>query len=266
MRTLALVLAAVLGTGCIVTDDDPEVGLVNLYWEFIRNAPAQQAGFIVYDGDPWTGTVTGACPQSGVDAVRIDSGVGRIDVNCQEFNPQDGVSVQGVSIGGLREGPQTIRVTGYRGDLVVYTSTVQVNVIANSAVEAFASVEPVSAEIDLFADFSDVTSGGAELPLADCATAGLPNVAFVVADVFGTVIVDGEVGCSDPLPAIVALETLDLDDYVVRMQGIETIGPNAGLLTFDSCSVDLAHFGPQTGIDGFVAVLLAGPGAPVCAN
>jgi len=263
MRTLALALAAVLGTGCIIDADDDgfvRTGSVNLYWEFIRNAPAQPTGAVLYDGDPWTGTATGACPQSAVEAVRVDSAAGTIDVNCQEWNPADGVSVQGLTIAGLPTGTQNVRLRGYRGDFVVYDSTVSVGVVANGVVDAFASVEATFAPFELY---GDLAYGAGPTYYADCGAAGNPNIAFALYDSYGTLVDDGVVGCSGGLPAIVYVTPLDLDNYTARLQGIATSGPSSGQVVFDSCGVDFDHFGAQTGVDGVLVDLLTQP-VPLC--
>jgi hypothetical protein len=267
MRTLAVALAAAaLGTGCIVdTDDDYDyvpvrTGQVNLYWEFIRNAPAQPGGAVVYDGEPWIGTATGACPQSAVEAVRVDSAAGLIDVNCQEWNPADGVSVQGITIAGLPEGSQTVRVRGYRGDAVVYDSAVQLTVVRDAVVEVFAPVEAVSAPFELY---GDLAFGDPAAYYLDCTEAGFPNLTFALYDSLGTLVDDGEVGCSDPLPAVVHVTSLDLDGYTARLQGIATTGPAAGQVVFDSCGVEFDHFGESTGAAGVVVDLFTQP-VPIC--
>jgi hypothetical protein len=269
MRSLALALCvAVLGTGCIIHDDDDDdgyyygsVGDVNVYWEFIRNAPAQTNGYVVYDAS-LTGTATGACPDSAVEWVRVTSTAGTYDADCQTWNAADGVSVQGITIGNLPEGTQTVRVRGYRGSVVVHDSSVTVDVFASDVVDAVVSVEPVQASAELYADLAWGTTTPPSY-YASCADAGYPNVSYALYDGFGTLVAEDLVGCEDPLPTFVYGDQLDLDNYTVRMQGIATSGASTGQVVFDSCGVDFDHFSTQTGTNGVAVNLLTNP-VPSC--
>jgi len=265
MRSLALALvASVLGTGCIIHSDDDTtyvpppgpVGDAIVYWEFIRNAPAQTGGFVTYDAS-LTGTRTGSCPQSSVEAVRVNSAAGQVDVNCQEWNAAEGASIQGIVVGNLAEGSQSIRVRGYRGAYVVYDSTVSVNVVGNTQVPVYVSTEAVMADVELYAYLA---YGNPITDYPTCGDAGNPNISYALYDSFGTLVDDGLVGCSNPLPAFVYGAPLDLDNYTVRMQGFTT---SPTVPVFDSCGIGFDHFGTQIGVDGIPVDLLTLP-VPTC--
>jgi hypothetical protein len=110
MKRLALVLAAaVLGTGCIVVDDDPRraPGAVNLYWEFVRTKVDLTT--VLYDpyDDPGVAPGTGPCSTSGVDVVRIEGlHTGPLDVDCRYQG------VQGVNVFDLLAGTYPVTVSG----------------------------------------------------------------------------------------------------------------------------------------------------------
>lgn len=259
MRRLALTLAtAVLSSGCIIGDDDDDhlpppsgVGSVIVYWDFLRNAPAQPQGAVLYDAD-LVGPGTGPCAQSAVEVVTIDvGGAPQFVVDCVYQG------VQGATLDLLPTGPQAARVRGWRGDFVVYDSTVTLDVFQDQVTEQpLVDVEGVRAPIDLFGDLA----AGATF-YASCAEADVPNISFTLWDSFGTLIDDGVAGCSDPLPAPVFAGDLDLDNYTVRMEGTATQGPNLGDVVFDSCNQVFDHFDAQIGTGG-VAVTLQTP--PAC--
>ncbi len=260
MKRLAFVLtAAVLGTGCIVATDD--TGSVNLYWDFIRNAPAQPDGIIVYDESD-VGSPDGRCDESGVDFVTVDSPAGQVSVPCVF------AGVEGVGLDGIVEGTRTFRVRGWRtiglSDVVVYDRTFGLAVVGSATTNHFLDVSAVSAPLDLFAFLAFGPPPGTGYPSCAAATpagsASPPNLRFEVRDFFGTLVDQGTAACAGALPAAVFAGDLDLDDYKVRMQGLRV---EDAALVFDSCSVDLAHFAAQTGASGLAPTLFTNP-VPTC--
>ncbi len=252
MKRLAFVLAAaVLGTGCHSTRTAPAVGSVNLYWDFDRTAPAQAGGFITYDAYPG-GTVSGRCTQSAVDFVTVDAPGAAVSVSCVY------AGVQGVGVDGVDAGTQPFRVRGWRHvsgtDVVVYDSTFNLSVPVASVQDHIVHVPGVAATLDVFGDLAYGASPGTLYP--DCASAGSPNLYVAIRDAFGTLIDDNTAGCSDPLPAPAFSALLDLDDYQVRVQGLQ-LGTNA--LVFDSCSASWPHFGTQTAAGGLTLVARTNP-------
>ena len=115
MKRLALTLAtAVLASGCIIGDDDDDhfvgVGSAIVYWDFIRNAPAQGGtGTVLYDVEP-RGRRDRSCVQSGVEVVTIDvAGLQQFVVDCVYQG------VQGATLDGLPAGSLSARIRGWRG-------------------------------------------------------------------------------------------------------------------------------------------------------
>lgn len=261
-RAAALALAAAfLGTGCFVGHDD-DVGTVNLYWDFVRSAPAQGDGVIVYDDDdgelesPNPGNpFTGICEESAVEAVTIESPAGRelATVDCV-FGGVEGVSLDVI------EGNRPFRFIGWRGAYAVYDRTVSLAVRGNAVTDHFVDLNGVSQPLDLFADLATGAPPNEDLYL-DCAAAGSPTLEFEVRDgFFGELVLEGAAGCADALPAPVFVGDLELDNFDVRMRGIRT---SDGAVVFDSCPVALDHFTAQTGEQGFAALLLTNP-VPSC--
>lgn len=261
MRTLALTAAlatALTGTGCFISSNPPApVGDVFLYWAFQRAAPAQPDGVIVYDANYAAVSPAGVCPESDVDTVRVESGPRWFDIACTGLS--DGSYVQGAVLVDLPAGWNDVTLTGYRGGVASYRSTVQVNVPADSYTSQYVDIAGLAAPLEAFAylSYQVPAPGGSYLT---CAEASSPNLSIFIYDVvFGLLVDSFQAGCSDPLPAFAYSETLDLDDYDVRMQG-RTPG---GTLVFDSCTVPLAHFGSQVGASGFTATLFTSP-VPTC--
>jgi len=261
MRRLALTLAtAVLASGCIIGDDDDDdhfvgAGSVIVYWDFIRNAPAQQGGAVRYDSS-LEGVGTGLCAQSGVEVVTIDvGGLPQFAVDCVYQG------VQGATLDGLPSGAQPARIQGWRGSVVVHDTTVTLQVFDGQVTDqGVIDVEPVRARLDLF---GDLAFGQAPTLYASCAEAENPDISYELFDGYGTRIDAAVVGCSGALPAPVFTGDLDLDNYTVRMQGIGTRAPFVGQVVFDSCTLAFDHFGPGIEDAGVFVTLLTQP-VPVC--
>jgi hypothetical protein len=260
-RIAAALAVAVLGSGCIINTTDNGEGSVNLYWDFVRNAPAQPGGYVVYDAD-LIGSGNSSCPESGVEVVEVRSPTGTISVSCTYGG------VQGLTFDNVREGTQSFRVRGWRSvggtDRLVFEHTVVANVLGGSTIDVFADVEPVRADIDLVAYFSY----GPGQYYATCNEALNPVVAYDLFDSLGTLIDSaGNVPCgpgASAFPLTVILDTLDLDTYSIRLKGY-TGAPQ--VRTFDSCTSNALkylafdHFATHTGA-GAIEVDLFTP--PAC--
>lgn len=266
MRRLALLLAAsVLGTGCIVTSDDPiPLGSVIINWDFARYAPAQTAdtehasadGWIYYD-EVGQGAPNSICPESDVDTVGIvPPGGAEIQVACRYLN-----GVQGITIDNVPEGVRRFRLLGYRGGRVVYDDTFDLEV---SSIETFqhpVHVRGAYARLDVYAD---LVSGDAFA--ASCAAAGNPEIDFQIFDpVFGLVVDEGTVDCvnasSTRARVWVYSEDLDLDDYDVQLVGYQ---PGTSTVRYDSCLQAFSHLDADAGQSGGLIVPLYGSPLPVC--
>lgn len=264
MKRLAAVLAAaVFGTGCFVTTDDVDQGSVNLYWDFVRSAPALAAPSVIIYDDTDEGTPDGPCDESAVDFVTVDSPLGQTVVTCVYGG------VEGVGLDGISEGLRPFRVRGWRHvgpyDYVVYDRSFNLQVNGLTTTDHFLDLTGVSEPLDLFAYLAygtppgetDYTSCTAAIPAGSTSP---PNIGFEIRDVYGTLVDDGLVGCSDPLPAPVFAGALELDDFKVRMTGYRV---EDDAVVFDSCWLDLAHFTAQIGASGFAPTLLTQP-VPAC--
>jgi hypothetical protein len=245
-RIAAVLAAAVLGSGCIITSEDSQ-GTVNVYWDFVRNAPAQPGGFVIYDED-LVGSGNSACPQSGVELVDVTSPNGTASVTCTYGG------VQGITFDNVTEGSRTFRVRGWRNvggaDRLVYDHSVTASVVGGASVDVIIDVEPVMADIDLVAFYTNVA--GTPFTYNTCNEAQNPDTTYQLWDSFGTLVDEATVGCPAGASALalpIIIGTLDLDTYTTRLQGFTTfVDP-----VFDSCTSNAAkylefdHFTDHTG-------------------
>jgi len=261
MNRLALTaLATVLGTGCVVNNSPggSASSRVDLYWDFVRNAPAQAGGHVVYDHTLTAASAAGVCPESGVDTVRIESWAGTRDVACTGQGAAGWV--QGWVVDGLPAGSNAITVTGYRSGVAVYRTTTSVNLGVNEVRSVTLDVPAIAAPAEIYAYLTYATPSVGDY--LNCAQANRPNLGFDLYDSSGTRIDSGLVGCSDPLPAIVFQDTLDLDNYRVSIRGYSDQGTTK---VFDTvgCTKSFDHFTAQTGAQGITAELQTLP-VPAC--
>jgi hypothetical protein len=247
MKRLALLLAAaVLGTGCIVNDDDtvtlpPNSGTLDLGWTFIRTKvlPVQES--VVY-----------TCAQAGVDNLLVQSTTGgSAQVPC------DGSQAALVS---LSPGPQTITVIGRRGAVQLFSTFFDVSIATGQTVVQDVDLFGIPDELDVFALFRDRFGGPG---WSTCFDAGVASLSFSIVDGAGTEVATGTVSCTDPAGvSFTGAQALDRDDYAIRMLGF----PAGSLLEdFDSATTAVApvcngqpfnHFGPSVGVMGGWTVLL----------
>ncbi len=254
-RALLALAASVLGSGCIVSSTPaPQVGDVDVFWEFWRYAPAQQGGSVVYDPIP-NATVPGpdrACTDSGVDTVYVSyPGFSSPALSCLRSGMQ-GVALQNVPAGSVQ-----ITVSGYRGGVKVYESTYPVDVYDGSLAQYDFDVEGVNAPMELWAEFQIGTA------LANfCDVAGNPAVTYTIVDHANTVIWSAANTAAVPCPGTTALplpvfppaglnDSLDFDDYSVRMYGYE-----GATLSYDSGNVAVQHYASQAGQQGVDVTLV----------
>lgn len=258
--TLAVALA---GTGCIVDSHDDggyydDVADVIVYWDFLRYAPASpnadRNGFVLYDPyDIGTTLPNGMCAESGVEVVDVDTPAGTFSFDCV----YDGV--QGATLLDMPRGTYNYTITGWRGDVAVYRTTVAITNDVSGTQNGI-DVDPVSAPIDLFA----YLRYGTDLYYQTCNEAQNPTITYRVWDSAGTLVLDDAVACpgtavADPLPVFIG--DLDLDDYTVRMQGLNA----SSQVVLDSCAWQFDHFDTagQTGDLGIPITLDTNP-VPTC--
>jgi hypothetical protein len=230
MRRIALALAAaVLGSGCIVTDSSPGYGDLNVYWEFVRTKIATGYPTVLYDPVDQAPTGTGSCVESGVDTVRVTFPDGSfIDWDCRHQG------VQGVTAQQVPAGSYSVRVTGYRGANALYDSTQTVSVPDGGVRDATVQVAGIPSNLAVNAHF---LSSNGSLEYATCTAALVAEVSYSLVDWAGTVVATGTVNCSDPTPPgvdFVNADALDRDRYAIRMQGFAS--STATTPDFDSAS------------------------------
>jgi hypothetical protein len=265
-RFAALILTtALLGTGCIIDADDDDFdgdfADTIVYWDFVRNAPAQPRGEVLYDPyDVATTLPSGICRESDVDTIELNTPVETFFFDCVYEG------VQGATLLGMPRGTHNYTITGWRGDVAAYRSTVALTVDLSGEQHGI-DLEAVSAPIDIYAEFRYGDGGDNRYGTPDdqyyatCGEATNPDVLFDVYDSFGTLILSEAVGCpSGPLPLWVFDRDLDLDNYEVRMAGYDA----AEQLLFDSCTQAFDHFDDRgrTGDSG-VFITLDNP-VPAC--
>jgi hypothetical protein len=268
-RLAALTLTfAFLGTGCIIDADDDDFAVGDyadtvVYWEFVRHAPAQTGGEVLYDPyDVPLQSGNTVCAESDVDTVEVTTPVESFVFDCVY------AGVQGATLQAMPRGTHNYTITGWRGNVAAYRSTVAITVDANGELNPVA-VEGVSAPIDLFAYFRFGPGGDGRYGTPDdglyttCDEATRPDVLFDVYDSFGTLIVSDDAGCPTGMradPLAVFADALDLDRYDVRMAGYNA----SQQLVFDSCTQTFDHFDVNGQTDaGGVAITLDNP-VPSC--
>jgi len=202
-----------------------EAGSLNLYWDFVRTAPAQPGGRVIYDAD-LVGTGDSACPESRVDLVTVNSPLGSMTTSCTR------AGVQGITLAGLAPGERLLGIQGLRQQQLLWYSTFTVQVQAGRTIDAYVDVAPRTVGLDVVARLRNRLEPP-ERSYATCAEASNPVVHYEVWDSSGTLVDAGAVGCSagSPLALPVISSTYDCDGYVARLQGYTGQSDPA----FDSC-------------------------------
>ncbi len=230
MKRIALLAAAVFGSGCVVSES-PGVGGVNVYWTFQH-----------LDS---TGTYQPLnCAQARVDTVRLDFSDGTANtVPCSQGG------VDGVNVGNFLPGSYWVAVTGYRNGVAValYTtlSSVSFYVYAGSDAIANATVPGIWSDLTLSAALFDCSvTPCVQYAFPSCGTANVNYLTYVVRDGFGISLAQGQVPCPStedpPSISFTGSGGIDKDTLSIRMQGWQTGVIN---LVLDSCTVSFNHFG-----------------------
>jgi hypothetical protein len=257
--TAALSLAA-LGSGCIITSAEDSTGSVDLFWQFDRTTWDNHT--VLYDPESATPGGTGACLESRVDEVVVTLPSGsQISVACRNQGSQ------GVALDGIGAGRRSFTLTGYRGGVALYRSTVQVDVLAgspSSPVRYLADVFGIPDNLDVFFDFADPS--GRVISGATCASEGVDFFTFNMFDRAGTAVVSTTMfpgqkqACSDASPGPgVALDAIDRDLYTIRARAYRN-GVAAPI--YDSCdtvqntSATFLHDGADTSANGWAVLVL----------
>ncbi|MFO0583104.1 MAG: hypothetical protein U0229_12600 [Anaeromyxobacter sp.] len=274
-RIAAVLAAALVSTGCIVTSDNPpaSTGSVILYWDFLRYAPsnaAQQNGFILYDASLVGASANAPCPESGVETVDVTTPNGTHTFYCL-MPAQQGKGVQGVILDNLPTGNVTIRLQGWRRDggvdRALWDGNYTVNVRGGVETQAVIDVDPVTQPIDVGGTFFTTQTNQF---YATCNEASNPRVDYEVRDGLGEIVLVDSVACpvgagASPLPIIA--DTLDLDVYTIRLKGYTG---NPAQRTFDACVDEqhktwaFDHFTNHSGANALTFQLTTGATGPKC--
>lgn len=236
MKRLAVVLAAVLGTGCYVSSSyappPPPAGTLDIAWSFMRT---------LNDG---AGTqVAHHCSNAGIDTVVVDTAAGSSALPCADA-AGDGGAVA------LPPGTYNVVVTAYRGGsggVALYSAQFPgVSVVENQVTSLTAPLNAFFNQFQINADFQDLAG---TIAYPTCASAGVTTYSFHLVDYAGTsVYSSGNIPCTDP-PGITfgASNPVDLDAYTIR---VVAFGPT---YSFDSAvspgctSPVFLHYGLDVG-------------------
>ena len=245
MRRLAAVTAAaVLGSACApdnLFDEGsvpPMSGSVRVFWDFVRNAPAQTNGYVIYD-QSLVGSGTGPCAESGVEVVEFNV------PGATEMVPCVLGGVQGVGITEFPPGTHTVTFHGWKKvggvDTLVFDESASVQVPDRGVTYLYLDMAAVAADIDVVAYFDHQSGGTVDATYATCADAINPSTDWQIWDSSGTLIDSGTVDCTagSALGLPIVVSTLDLDDYTTRLQGYTSgfVDP-----VFDSCPASLVRY------------------------
>lgn len=236
MKRIALLTAAVLGTGCVSTVESTTVSgdSVTVYWTFAH-----------FD---YTGTFqTLNCAQAGVDTVQLDFSDGTTSmVPCSQGG------VQGATALNFVPGGYWVNVTGLRsGRGALYTSG-GVTFTKYSGVDAVVSAEAqgIPADLELFPTLNG-WNGSAFVPFPSpaCTNGNTDYLTYVVRDGAGIILAQGQVNCVTDPPSVLfsGANAIDKDTLAIRMKGWQTAGPTQ---VMDSCTVSFNHFANDTGSFG----------------
>lgn len=235
MKRIALLAAAVFGTGCLVSESS---GGVNVYWTFQH-----------FD---YTGTFQPLnCAEAGVDVVQLDFSDGSSNiVPCSQGG------VDGVNVGNFVPGGYWVNVTGFRNGVTaaLYTSgAVTFDVFSGRDTVVNTYVPGIPGNLELFPVLYG-WNGTSYTPFSSpaCTNAGIDSVTYVVRDGVGITLAQGSVACTTDPPSIQFLNPywIDKDTLAVRMRGYQNVS-----LVMDSCTTSFDHFGNDTGAFGDVVAL-----------
>lgn len=236
MKRIALVLAAaLLGTGCIVVDDDDPVrvpvGTLDAAWWFVRTKAD-------------TTTVSYTCADAGIDSVTIAYSRG----GSANFPCRTG-AFEGAVHTAAPVGSQTVTLTAFRGSAALYQSSFNVTIAQDATLRLDADLWGIPDDLDIYANF--VEWNGAP-GWASCGTAVVTTLTWSLVDWFGTVVDQGSAPCTNPAGVSYrGAQALDRDQYTIRMQGFPSGGPPE---TFDSATTAVTptcdgqafdHYGPS---------------------
>ena len=253
MKRIALLAAAALASGCVSSEPLPPpiyYGDVVVYWDFSRNTLI--APFSVpYDTNLNPGGASRACPQSGVEFVRVTDEFGNlIDPGFVNI-PCIYAGVQGAQFLTFPQGNYIFVVHGYRNiggfDVEVHRGQGSVYVSPDVLNPVYVTADGLQNNLDV-----NLFEGGSSFACFVGDTLG-----YTLVDGLGTIIDElSNLACGNPISFRVANSTgVDLDNLDIRVQV-----SNGGSVVLDSCfSWPFNHFANDTGNFGWAVGLQAPP-------
>jgi hypothetical protein len=232
MKRLALVLAAaVLGTGCIITDDDPPLGFgdLDVSWRF-RNFDGSLAGDY--------SAANPGCSEAGVTEVDLSLWRGSTRVAFQTFACQEtAASLPGAFLQDVREGTYSYELTGYRLDEPVFQDGGTVSILPNHATQVLATLDVLTPQsLTLYYSLNGV--------LTNCSTT--PSINYALYNQADVLVSGGEIDC-DPVANGFSVTNLSVGTtyYLEFLQAVDSIGESR----FELCAVNVRHTGFPVFID-----------------
>ncbi len=218
MKRIALLAAAVLGTGCVATVESS--GDVAIYWDFLRHTTAAP-GYVYYDTSFTPGGPDGACSQAGVDYVQVT------DLNGNLLDPMTPwvhcvyQGVQGARFSNFSPGPYTFVVHAFAGSYPtgteVYTGQGSVDVSGGVVNSVDVTAQGVQGNLVVTATlFDGVTT------YTTCGAAGVQWFDFWIEDHVGTVIDSGSAACASNQTPGVTVGATDLDVLYLWINAVRT--------------------------------------------
>ncbi len=220
MKRIALLAAAVLGTGCVSSVQSDNV---IVYWTFSH-----------YD---YTGTFQPlTCAQAGVGTVQLDFSDGfSTTLPCSQGG------VQGATLGNFAPGGYWVNVTGFRsGPGALYTSgAVYFNKYSGTDAVVNAEAQGIPGNLTLS---PALFNAGVQYPSPACTNALVDYVTYLVKDGANITLAQGQSPCVTDPPDITfsGIYGIDKDTLAIRMQAWRT-GDVAPVM--DSCTMYYNHFG-----------------------
>lgn len=219
MRTLALSLAAaLLGTGCIVTSNDP-VGEVAIFWRFQDSQGELAGNFTAADN---------GCDVAGVTDVDVEIFDGPNRIVFQTFPcAQAATGLPRAVVGGLETGTYDWVITAYRLNDAVFADAGAFVIREDAVTEV-----PATAGVLLTAPLTLYYQLNGQFTCA-----GVSTIYFAVYNAAGTVLLDsGEVPC-DPVSNGFSLAPLPSGiDYLVDFfQALDRPLGAGGIAEYELC-------------------------------
>ncbi len=218
MKRIALLAAAVLGTGCVSTIEAP--GDVAIYWDFLRHTTAAP-GYVYYDTNLSPGGPDGACSQARVGYVQVTDLYGNLIDPMTPWISCVYQGVQGAKFLGFSPGSYTFVVHAFAGTYPtgteVYTGQSTVNVSGGGLNSVTITAEGVQGNLVVTATLFDGTT-----TYTTCGAAGVQWFDFWIEDFVGTLIDSGSASCAANQTPGVTVGPTDLGVLYLWINAVRT--------------------------------------------